>query len=65
VIGVESRPFTAREHDAICTAFLRVMRARRPDVVWSVRDSDRWRALRVVEVDDPDSLADRPSGPAA
>jgi hypothetical protein len=56
---------------AVAGAFLRIMRARRPDVVWSV-DENGYSAREPGEVregiahpDDPDALSDGPTRAAS
>jgi hypothetical protein len=45
-------------------AFLRIMRVRRPDVVWSAREPDEVRDV-VSEPDDPNTLPDGTTRAAA
>ena len=48
---------------AVAAAFLRVMRARRPDLLWAIRETGK-AGERLAEPDERDALADRPTGAA-
>ena len=52
-------PFQA----AVAAAFLRVMRARKPELLWAIREAGE-PGESLTDPDERDALGDRPSGAA-
>ena len=55
----EPTPFQA----AVAAAFLRVMRARKPELLWAIRETGK-AGERLTEPHEGDALVDRPTGAA-
>jgi hypothetical protein len=56
---LEQTPFQA----AVAAAFLRVMRAREPELLWAIREAGK-AGEGLADPDERDALIDRPTGTA-